>query len=288
MDGATFLLHMSAILEIESMPWTMRLSASCGRVRFPPHWQSGEAWWRSLHDFDLWFVWAGRGHMRIDHEEIPLSAGTCVWKRPGRRYVTHHDPLLPLGVNFFHFDLLGATGDEQIKRLAPPVEVMQVHHNIFTDQVMQRIIQLREEPDGLASANRLFAALLAEMIREAKNRTRPKASVRPDHIERIHALTLAIQTDPARDASVATLARESGYSVSHFSRLFASITGKRPQQYVMDSRLDKARELLAVTSAPIGEIALASGFSEIYYFSRAFKQHVGNSPSDYRRNLNQG
>lgn len=287
MQGKLILLHMSAFLELNDQSWTVRLSELCGRVRFASDWSSGGEWWKTLRDFDLWFVWSGRGTMQIEQMELPLSAGTCIWKRPGRRYITHHDPAHPLGVNFFHFNLFDGAGRPAGRGFAPPFEHMRVQHLSFTDSLMQRILALPGEPAGNVSAARLFAALLAELVRETQHRPPAPTSLRPEHIEKIQTVMAEIRQAPAQAYNVAAMARKHGYSVSHFSRLFATVAGKRPQQFVIDVRLDHARDRLALTQDNIGTIAARCGFSDIYYFSRLFKQRLGTSPSDFRRHLAQ-
>jgi AraC-like DNA-binding protein len=287
MEPSLILLHMSAIFEDRGHAWKLRLGELCGRVRFAPAWSSGTDWWRTLKDFDLWFVWSGRGKMELGTKTIPLSAGTCVWMRPGQRYVTTHEPAHPLGVNFFHFDLLDSQGRSASRRTTPPFERMHGRHVTFIDGTMQRILALRDEPDGRASAERLFAALLAELVREALNQPGLPAGVRPEHVERINEIMTAMRATPAKFGSVAALAKQHGFSVSHFSRVFEAVAGGRPQPFLIAARIDHARELLALTPASVGSIAHTAGFSDIYYFSRLFKQRVGVSPSGFRRNLAQ-
>ena len=223
--------------------------------------------------------------MELGAKTIPLSAGTCVWMRPGQRYVTTHEPAHPLGVNFFHFDLLDSQGRSASHRLIPPVERMQGRHVTFIDGTMQRILALRDEPDGRASAERIFAALLAELMREALRQPGLPAGVRPEHAERINEIMTAMRATPAKFGSVAALAKQHGFSVSHFSRVFEAVAGVRPQPFLIAARIDHTREMLALTPASVGSIAHTAGFSDIYYFSRLFKQRVGVSPSVFRKNL---
>ena len=68
-------------------------------------------------------------------------------------------------------------------------------------------------------------------------------------------------------------------------RKFKQEVGKTPIEYVNDIRLGRARDLLKNTDLPIGEIAIKSGFDNIYYFSNAFKKRVHLSPKEYRKSL---
>lgn len=285
MEAALILLHMSAILELPRRLGDLRLAKLCGRVRFPPQWSSGTRWWHTLSDYDLWFVWAGRGTMQLEEETIALSAGSCIWMQPGRRYITSHDPEHPLGVNFFHFRVLDDRGRDNSAGFSPPLEQMRVRNFAFADTLMQRILALRSEPDGLESADRLFAALLSELTRESAHQTKVPQSVQPKHVEKIHEIMSGVGSNPAKVASIAALAKRHGYSVSHFSRIFEAVAGIRPQQFLIGARLDFARQRLALTSSSIGAVATDAGFSDVYYFSRLFKQRVGVSPSVFRKNL---
>jgi AraC family transcriptional regulator len=85
------------------------------------------------------------------------------------------------------------------------------------------------------------------------------------------------------DLSLEALARESGYSPIHFSRMFRAATGHTPHNYVLHLRVQRARQLLAEPSASLTEIALECGFSSHSHMTRVFHQLVGMTPSAYRR-----
>ena len=63
------------------------------------------------------------------------------------------------------------------------------------------------------------------------------------------------------------------------------MTGHRPQAYVIEAKLERARQLLAESALSISEIAEALGYRDIYFFSRQFRQRTGGSPTDYRRRM---
>lgn len=73
-------------------------------------------------------------------------------------------------------------------------------------------------------------------------------------------------------------------SYSKFRKSFKDITGQSPNQYHLELRLKKARELLESTTLSIGEIAYKTGFESAFYFSRLFKNKNGMSPKAYREN----
>ena len=91
---------------------------------------------------------------------------------------------------------------------------------------------------------------------------------------------LASPDGPIR--SVAELAGRTGYSVHHFSRIFQSVTGISPKDYMLGRILTEAARELAETDRPLVDIALACGFPDYESFSRAFRRRFGQPPKTVR------
>jgi AraC family transcriptional regulator len=83
--------------------------------------------------------------------------------------------------------------------------------------------------------------------------------------------------------TVRDLARVAGVGVTHFSLTFRQVTGATPHRYILRARIERARELLRMTSLSIGEIAAAVGFAGQSHFCIAFGREAGLTPSAYRR-----
>ena len=86
----------------------------------------------------------------------------------------------------------------------------------------------------------------------------------------------------SQSLSLAALARHAGMSVSRFSCVFRAVLGSSPLEYVAQVRMREARRLLRAPGLSIAEVAYAVGFQDSNYFSRAFKQHHGMSPREFR------
>lgn|GEM_PF-1323167 len=82
---------------------------------------------------------------------------------------------------------------------------------------------------------------------------------------------------------VAAVAEACGLSVNHFSRAFRRSLGKPPHRWLLDQRIEKARELLRDESLPLADIALACGFAEQSHFTRVFARIAGMPPGAWRR-----
>jgi AraC-like DNA-binding protein len=78
------------------------------------------------------------------------------------------------------------------------------------------------------------------------------------------------------------LLKELPMSYSKFRKLFKEVTGESPNQYHLNLRLDKAKELLNTTNLNVTEVAYNLGFESVFYFSKLFKKKNGVSPKSYR------
>ncbi|WP_239616074.1 response regulator transcription factor [Cohnella mopanensis] len=84
------------------------------------------------------------------------------------------------------------------------------------------------------------------------------------------------------ELSIKSVCNHITMSTSYFSTLFKQYTGKTFIEYVTHERMEKAKELLNLTSMKSYEIAYQVGYSDPHYFSGAFKKHAGDTPTDYR------
>jgi AraC-like DNA-binding protein len=79
--------------------------------------------------------------------------------------------------------------------------------------------------------------------------------------------------DPGLNLQV--LAAESGYSRSHFLRMFQAATGDTPHRYLLHLRLQRAQELMRQQHEPLMDIAVTCGFSSHAHVFRVFRRLLG-------------
>jgi AraC-like DNA-binding protein len=83
--------------------------------------------------------------------------------------------------------------------------------------------------------------------------------------------------------TIENLAGQVNISAGHFSKIFKSITGETPIEFLNSLRLQKARIMLMNNVSNITDIALECGFNSSSYFSTCFLEKYKTTPSSYRQ-----
>lgn len=91
-----------------------------------------------------------------------------------------------------------------------------------------------------------------------------------------------IEQNFQNNITIEDIASVCGINRSYFGKIFHNAVGKSPQEFLMNYRMIKARELLKLTSLSISDIGSAVGYENQLHFSRAFKTIYGVSPRNWR------
>jgi AraC family transcriptional regulator len=83
--------------------------------------------------------------------------------------------------------------------------------------------------------------------------------------------------------SLEDLARVAGVSRFHFARQFRRCTGESPMEYLLRTRVERAKMLLRESQARVADISAELGFADQSHFARTFRRLVGMPPSTYAR-----
>jgi AraC family transcriptional regulator len=92
-----------------------------------------------------------------------------------------------------------------------------------------------------------------------------------------------IKANLTQDLSILELATLTRMSESHFSRSFKQSIGIAPYQYLMQQRVEKAKQLLKQREISISSIALDCGFANQTHLTKVFRQLTGVTPKAYRK-----
>lgn len=85
----------------------------------------------------------------------------------------------------------------------------------------------------------------------------------------------------AENISIKDVAKYVGIHRSYFTASFVNEVGVTPGKYLLSLKMNRAIELISEKTHTITEIALSLGYSDLYSFSRAFKNHYNVSPNQY-------
>lgn len=162
----------------------------------------------------------------------------------------------------------------------------------FVDPFLGALIEcLRAEmrqgyPGGRVYGDTLAAALMAHLWRGEPGRTpEVNGGLRGLSRPRLRHLDAFMREHLAEDLSLAALAREAGLSPFHFVRVFKQTTGQTPHRYLLERRLERARELLLQRAPSLAEVAAATGFCDQSHLTLHFKRAFGLTPGEYRRRV---
>lgn len=86
----------------------------------------------------------------------------------------------------------------------------------------------------------------------------------------------------SRELSLDDVSRVVNISPYYFSKLFKEATGENFIEYLINIRIEKAKELLGNADLSMKEICAMCGYQDPNYFSRTFKKNVGVTPTEYR------
>src|SRR5437773_8454672 len=116
----------------------------------------------------------------------------------------------------------------------------------------------------------------------ARNPIRTKVSGSDLH-ERLCRARKFIDDSYHLPLNLAEISKEACLSPYHFLRLFRDTFDTTPHQYLIQKRIDKAKELLRVRSLSVTDVCFEVGFESLGSFSSLFRRCVGDAPVAYRR-----
>jgi AraC-like DNA-binding protein len=94
-----------------------------------------------------------------------------------------------------------------------------------------------------------------------------------------------IREHQAENLSLGQVAKAVNTSTFYFCKMFKKVTGVNFTDYVSRVRIEKAKDLLLNPNLRVSEIAYEVGFQSLTHFNRVFKRILGQSPTEYRGQL---
>lgn len=149
-----------------------------------------------------------------------------------------------------------------------------------------RLLQTEMEagyPSGRLFGDAIGQALAAHLITHytSSPAAAPEDAARLSPRQLRQALDF-IEENLAGDISLPQIAQAAGLSPFHFARQFKATVGVPPHAYLLERRIERARQLLTGTSLSIAEIAIRVGFANQSHLTRHFRRLTGTTPARFR------
>jgi AraC family transcriptional activator of mtrCDE len=271
---------------------------SVGGVRFPTS---------TCGYFHL--VLSGKARISVDgsKEAIDLQAGQCamlLYGVPHRVSNTHSTPLLHTCDHWPFTDSTPAmrlgSGAPEVRILSASVQLARTLLSAPVNRALPHLLYSAPDSRPLCQMTAIEPALqgsgaaalvlplaqmyLTQLLRQATDELHEVFTLHYGAVEmgRLVAVIRRLRDHPERRWTVASLAREIGWSRSTFAAKFQAYAGIGPIKYAAKMRLTKAEAILrSDPDFPLWEVARRVGYGVKGSFTRAFKAQYGVSPSKY-------
>ncbi|EIP99069.1 DNA-binding domain-containing protein, AraC-type [Opitutaceae bacterium TAV1] len=268
--------------------------------RFYYHVDTGDGHRMRMHRhnwFELTLVARGRVRYSTTRAERVLSSGDLFFVAPGEVHQWHMvAPPLILASFQLRTEALNAHGERLLQGLAelsardvfflrrrPDATVMgRLHRELW--EWLHATLESPLLGDKVAAQLRLF---LAEFVEVALEEFLPKAAAMPCVLDASPGLKNEqiiefVRANLHQSLNQEDIAKHFHYSVRQIARQFHKENGISLGHYIVEQKLQVARQRLATTDQPVKQIALELGYASVSYFCRLFQKYTNNTPGDYR------
>lgn len=137
---------------------------------------------------------------------------------------------------------------------------------------------------GQLYAESLANVLAAHLLREYSS-TQPRVALYEGGLgdRKLLQVSEYIHAHLDQEIKLVDLANVVSVSQFHFSRLFKQSMGISPHQYLLQQRVERAKQLLKTSKLAIAEVALQCGFNSQSHLGKAFREVTGMTPNEYRK-----
>jgi len=293
MSGESFVKYINASpLDKE---WGMYLTVA-GFAQIPPSlvypprvhpsgyfftWEKG----RVLQEYQLNYITEGSGIFETSEGQFQVVPGSMLILRPGMWH--RYKPDQNTGWNEHY---IGFNGDfctnlfqEGFFQVSKPVLFVGFQEGLLK-LFFEIIQQVKDEKTGhqqVSSANIIL--MLSKILSVVRNQEFAGKSIE----RKIRKACLYFRENLNTSVNIEKLSADMNVGYSYFRQMFRKYTGISPSQYHLSLRIQKARDLLVSTDLSFKEIANDLGFESYFYFSRIFKDKMGKSPMEFRKNHRQ-
>ncbi len=227
------------------------------------------------------FVLVNKGKAVMYHDkEITFGEHDLLIMLPNERI--HYKALEDWSISWL--GLYGETVDKFIKALGITPENPIIHISLYNElyNIMEKVYNISNDLSlsSKYSATGLIYEFFSVLVQNS--------NVGKDNTSSIKTALRIIDYNYSSPITIEQIAKRISLNPSYFSRIFTKRVGIAPKQYLLNKRLERAKELLSETNASVFEVANSVGYEDQLYFSRLFKKHTHLSPIEYKQKHKNG
>jgi AraC-like DNA-binding protein len=246
----------------------------------------------------MYLVTEGEGQLAIGHETIRLEAGhlylipsynTCNYlfnKELSHIYI-HFNLSTDNGINIynifsiFHKVVAHDLDIHLFNRLLMIMPDMELPHH--DPKVYQTKAWMIKKPNYHSIGQHLEAQGIIRQLFARFINPGNESNLSSFLIYRIQPILIFIQNNLHNDITMEELAALANFSKDHFTRVFRSVIGMAPCEFIIRKRIEKTQFLLLTTEMTQLQIIEKTNFKSVSYFCRIFKKYTNYSPVEYRK-----
>lgn len=255
-------------------------------LRVPLHWHD---------EMELIYIKKGRGLVSVDFQPYEVDAGMILVICPGQLHAIEqlHQEAMEYENIIFSFALLNSRHPDFCwERYLSPIHSRQVRVPVLLSPEQALYQPIAACLDQIDEIRRTFPEAY-ELLTKGKlfelffylyacRETTIDGST-PKSLDKTRQILKYIEQHYNEKITIKKVAEACGFSQSHFMKFFKQTIGTPFTAYLNDYRLTMASRLLLSSEASILFIAGETGFDNLSYFNRVFKQRFGMTPREFRR-----
>ncbi|NLV36813.1 MAG: helix-turn-helix transcriptional regulator [Clostridiaceae bacterium] len=233
---------------------------------------------------NLMLVYEGQAEFICNGNKCTASKGELIYHKPGdKRYArTFPNTLLRCyAIDFVYTCPVFENGEWKLIDMELPFSFSQritdeylfIKVTELFSQLTKSALSAREQATVRERA--IFIEILTLLFQSTQREQYNYSSVRI--VDKVISYMIE---NHARSLTLPELSEYAGVSISYLGYVFRNVTGKSPIDYLIEIRINMAKNLLK-DGVSVTETSSLVGFNDIYYFSRVFKAREGISPSKY-------
>lgn len=236
---------------------------------------------RCVNSYEIELPMIDGGFSYIDNEIYPIEANRVICAKPGQWRRTE----APFVCKYIHIIPNDGEVCNILKTLPNSISLKNTDMicTLF-DEIIQEYTKSAHNLSLMLYAK--FLTLISELQLNCLNNTTVIKGRKVD----VHAVEIAIDyinKNYIYKITLNDLSEIAHLSPIYFRQLFFDSTGMTPYSYILDKRVEKAKQLLALSNIPISNVAIDSGFTDQAYMGKVFKQITGYTPLKYRKTQNE-